>query len=460
MLSVRAMVGVQTALPLALAGSLVVGCSGDDVVGSATATESSSTSGGETTASTTDGGSGSGTMGSTNGTGDSTSSTATSGTTTASTSTSETGTTASTDPTGTTTTASTSTTGVSGTTEDSTTTEGGGTTTDTDGTTTDTGGTTTSTTGTTTDTGGTTDTTGVKCLDGDEDGYGDGCDLGPDCDDADFNNHTPEGCAGCDDQDMDGYWAGCDQYDDNKVGPDCDDNNKFVTVSDVVELCNGIAENCAGEIDPLPAEKMCVGEGDPPPHISQWICDPPSPGVDGCKIGACADHYFDLNTKVPDGCECAGTDYVNALEVCGEGPAGKLGVVNVGDVLGDLPVGTVPILDNGIGNGAEDWYWVEFPEGNRPKNGTIQVSFAVNEGNDYRFQVFRNCGDMAFAGGLATQYGAGAPPGLEWSFRDNHDVPAKSHTVAWPSKVFIRVFRVQHANTCNNYKLVITRPPN
>ena len=49
-----------------------------------------------------------------------------------------------------------------------------------------------------------------------------------------------------------------------------------------------------------------------------------------------------------------------------------------------------------IGQGAEDWYWIEFPEndavGIRPNTGQIQMNFATNTNDDYRFQVFRSTG--------------------------------------------------------------------
>lgn len=312
------------------------------------------------------------------------------------------------------------------------------------------------TTGPTTDaTGSTTDdTTEPGCIDGDGDGYGENCSQGPDCDDADFNNYTDEGCANCMDVDLDDIWAGCDQYDENKPGPDCDDNNNNVGLGDEVEICNGLAENCAGEVDPLPPDEMCPSAGDPP-NVTSWLCEPPEPGTDGCKVGSCAEQWFDVNALADDGCECQGTDRTKSIDSCGDAMAGKIGSVTEGQTLDNLVVGTIPST-----SGA-DWYWIEFPQGPRPTSGIIKVTFAQNEGSDYRFEVFRACGQDPWAGGLADQFGAGAPPALEWWFRDNVAPNAKySNNIAWPSKVYVRVFRTQNDNSCSKYQLKVERANN
>ncbi len=359
-----------------------------------------------------------------------------------------------------------------------------------------------------------TETTGMECLDLDQDGYGDNCDLGPDCDDADFNNHTDEGCANCADADLDNYWVGCDTFDDSKPGPDCNDadfnvfsdlgcancvdgdNDGFwkgcdqygdakpgpdcndanggVGIGDNQELCNGIAENCAGEIDNAPPDEMCPADGNDPPGVAPmngWACNPPAPGVDGCEIANCVEQFFDLDEQLPNGCECEATPRTESLAACSDAPQGYLGSAGEGSQLNGLVIGSVPLIDNGIGAGAEDWFSVEFPEagnpGTRPNTGSIRVDFAVNTNNDYRFQVFRTCNSVAFDSGLATQFGGGAPPAREWWFFDNHAAPVDmpvpalyDDDVNWPSKVYIRVFRVQNDKTCNDYQLRIQRVSN
>jgi len=298
----------------------------------------------------------------------------------------------------------------------------------------------------------TDDTTEPGCIDGDGDGYGENCGLGSDCDDDDFNNYTDEGCANCIDLDADDVWTGCDQYDDVKPGPDCDDDNESVGLGDAVELCNGLAENCAGEIDPLPPEEMCPAEGDPP-NVTSWACIPPEPGVDGCTINGCDDQWFDVNTLADDGCECQGTDRTKSLAGCGDAAPGALGSISEGGSAADLVVGAIPTVASG-----GDWYSVEFPQGTRPTSGIIKVSFAQNENEDYRFEAFRECGQEPWAGNLAKDFGAGAPPALEWWFQDTGPSNSNySNTVTWPTKAYIRVFRTQNDNSCSKYQLKVER---
>jgi hypothetical protein len=85
----------------------------------------------------------------------------------------------------------------------------------------------------------------------------------------------------------------------------------------------------------------------------------------------------------------------------------------------------------------------------------------MNQNTDYRFEVYRTCNGLAFANSLATAFGNGAPPTREWWFFDNHLPGAQyNNNVVWPNKVYIRVFRVQNDNTCNNYQLSIQRANN
>ena len=346
------------------------------------------------------------------------------------------------------------------------------------------------------------DTEDMECLDLDQDGYGENCPMGPDCDDNDFYNHTVDGCANCADMDMDGYWVGCDQYDDNQPGedcddsffnvfsdegcancadndndgvyvgcdqygddgpgPDCDDNNPVVGLEDAQEICNGEAENCAGEVDNAPPDEMCPPEGVDAPNVAPmngWGCA----GVDGCFIQECVEQYFDLDNQIQGGCECEGTPRTDSLGACSGAPQGYLGAVGESEQLPNLVVGTIPLLDNGIGAGREDWYWVDFEEndanGVRPNTGSIQVSFAVNQGNDYRFQVYRSCEGVAWSGSL-TENLQQADPALEWWFYDDHQFGSPINNVSWPDTVYIRVFRVQNDLTCNNYQLSVQRLDN
>jgi len=312
----------------------------------------------------------------------------------------------------------------------------------------------------------------ANCADMDGDGQWVGCDIfdenkpGPDCDDLDFNVFSDEGCANCVDGDNDGVWVGCDQYGDEKPGPDCDDGNANVGLGDQVEICNGLAENCAGEVDNAPPNEMCPPEGVDAPNVDPmngWDCDPPAPGQDGCVIVGCVEQYFDLDDAVNNGCECEGTPRTDSLAACSDAPQGYLGAVGEGEQLADLVVGTVPRIDNGIGSGREDWFSVDFPEndavGVRPNTGQVEVDFAMNQGNDYRFQVYRSCNGNAWAGSLAENLNANSVDN-EWWFYDDHQFGSPVNNAAWPNTVYIRVFRVQNDNTCNNYQLEVRRLDN
>ena len=340
----------------------------------------------------------------------------------------------------------------------------------------------------------------VECVDLDQDGFGDNCDMGPDCNDDDAYNHTEEGCANCADADEDGHWVGCDLFDDNQPGvdcdddnynafteegcmncvdgdmdmfwvgcdqygddmegPDCDDVNSNVGIEDNLEICDGVAQNCAGEIDNASPNEMCPPNGVNAPNVANWACN----GEEGCEIVTCEEQFFDiLDVNLEGGCECEGTTRTDSLAACSDDPAGFLGSLDEDAELLNIPTGAIPEIDNGLGNGAEDWYRVTIPAdgggGVRPNSGIAKIDFALNQGGDYRFEVFRSCGGAAFANGLALEFGAGAPPLQEWWFFDDHDLVDADYDddVVWPGTVYIRVFRVQNDLTCNNYQLEIVR---
>lgn len=149
---------------------------------------------------------------------------------------------------------------------------------------------------------------------------------------------------------------------------------------------------------------------------------------------------------------------------CGDSNGFK-GPVAKGETLADLPLGAIEGLDNGLGNGQEDWYQIEFPivpAAARPGAGTPTVSFAVNSDDDYRFEVYRDCGAEAYGQGLASEFGSNAPPLTEWSFNDvdpgMFEQLEYMEMVSWPGTVWVRVFRFQNDGTCNNYQLQINRP--
>ena len=224
------------------------------------------------------------------------------------------------------------------------------------------------------------------------------------------------------------------------------------------ELCDGISQQCSAAVDLEEPDVMCSPLYPGVPGVAQsngWLCDPPAPGVDGCKIDKCQDEYFDLNGVPDDGCECRGTSRVSSLGTCSGAAQGSLGAVSMGQTITSV-VGSVPLIDNGVGAEAEDWYWVSFP--NSPL-GTVEVDFAVNDGLDYRFTVATSCVAVPFSG-LATIFGVGAPPARKWIYGPVAATPSTGEAVGVGTSlgiVFIRVFRVQNDKACNTYQLRVRR---
>jgi hypothetical protein len=138
------------------------------------------------------------------------------------------------------------------------------------------------------------------CVDVDEDGYGDACELGEDCDDDDPNNWTS--CATCLDVDQDGYYAGCDAY--VTISSDCDDGDETVWAS-----CDGCGDldgdgHFAG-CDDVSANSDC-DDDDPNNWVACATCT--DEDLDGHFIGC--DAYVTI-----DGSDCNDDD-PNNWESC------------------------------------------------------------------------------------------------------------------------------------------------
>ena len=344
------------------------------------------------------------------------------------------------------------------------------------------------------------DTGTGECVDADGDGYGNNCDAGPDCDDAnagawsacdtcvdadgdgwygecdaypegtqgpDCNDDnacvwTEAGCNNCVDLDEDGVWVGCDVYGDCAPGPDCHDGNASVGEGDAVELCNGVAENCAGEIDPYPADEMCPPAGVVTPGVTGWSCQPPAPGEDGCVIASCDTDLVDLDVDPSNGCECEslpamdqGLDCANAID---------LGDVNDG-------AQSVTITGNAVPLDRVVWYrfrGVDLSDAATScDNYHVRVNFLSNPGDQYAFSVGRGtcdavnvnvqCNDYSWAtdlrvsdAGLLTGQcpcyaGAAEPPA---------NVSACENDTAF---YYVAVYRVAGAApTCDAYQIAIS----
>ena len=310
----------------------------------------------------------------------------------------------------------------------------------------------------------------ANCSDADGDGWWVGCDAypnidGPDCDDTDACVWTEAACAACVDADGDGWWVGCDVFGScGKSGPDCDDDNTEVTGGDTVELCDGVAQNCAGLIDPYPAADMCPAPGQTDPTVEQWICDPPEPGVDGCRIGHCAPELHDIDQDTSNGCECEGFPASTQGLACDA-------AIDVGDLSDAAAVavivsGNVAPLDRSV--------WYRFRGVDSPDVGCdqyhVRVRFLENPGSQFGFEVRRgSCqaspdthvpiGDYTWATDLRETIGGqmrgqcpctaqGAPRVVNISVCENDT-----------AEYFVRVFRVpelDEAPTCEPYVLELS----
>lgn len=212
---------------------------------------------------------------------------------------------------------------------------------------------------------------------------------------------TMDGGPGGNDGNADGVACidgdGDDYGDGCAAGEDCDDSDPAINPG-MGEACDGVDENCDGMVD----------NG----------CDCPEDGVSG----AC-NSPTDLGVIEPGG--------------------SVMGVI-----------GTIPQ------EGAIDWYAVSFPAAARPGEGTPTISFAINTGDGFAFDVVANECDAA--GVTCTEGGnGGAGVGLtSWSFADTDPgccAPPQDSMVAWPNQVFVRVYRTTMGASCDTYQIQASR---
>lgn len=181
------------------------------------------------------------------------------------------------------------------------------------------------------------------------------------------------------------------------AGPDCDDTNPDINPG-AGESCDGVDENCDDMID----------NG----------CDCPEDGVSGA---------------------CNSPTDLGVIELGGS----TLGVV-----------GTLPQ------EGTLDWYTVSFPAAARPGEGTPTISFSVNTGDAFAFDVVANECDAQ--GAPCTDGGmAGTAVGLtQWTFADTDPMccaPPMDSLVPWPNQVYVRVYRTTMGASCDSYQLQASR---
>jgi hypothetical protein len=156
---------------------------------------------------------------------------------------------------------------------------------------------------------------------------------------------------------------------------------------------------------------------------------------------SCNSGYFDVDGAAANGCECQDD---TASSVCAA--ATNLGMITTGGSA--TYSGKVPAV------GGSDWFEVAFPG----TGGTPSVDFSVNDGTAFRFEVLLDDCANGIAG-CGTAPMPGMATGLtSWTFTDNTPGSAFStRNIAWPARLFIRVYRVSAGASCGGYTLRVTR---
>jgi hypothetical protein len=184
--------------------------------------------------------------------------------------------------------------------------------------------------------------------------------------------------------------------------------------------------------------------------VNQPYCDP----IEYCTGGAAAcPGNSVIRTPVAETCnsvddDCNGVTDEGSSNACGS--AYNLGSVIVGGTV--TRTEWIPST-----SGAEQWYVVSFPMNpDYALHGTGTPQIRLTAGASVRFDVRSDCSNNLACGTGGTASGL-----TTWSFTDSVSSGLGGFTrrnVAWPTTVYIRVYRVSAPTTCANQTLVISRP--
>ncbi len=216
----------------------------------------------------------------------------------------------------------------------------------------------------------------------------------------------------------------------------------------VVGSTGGSAE---GGQDSTAADPDCVDEdGDDFGENCQAgeDCNDEDPGVNPGAPEACDGVDQNCDMIADNGCECPVDNVSSNCNLPTDLGALQPGESKVG-VVGNVPQ-----------EGAIDWYKVAFPNVGRPGMGTPAISFAINEGEAFVFDVVT--GQCAAAGATCSSGGSSgqAIALTDWSFVDNDPLccaPPNDSMVPWPNEVYLRVYRTSGGASCTAYQLQVAR---
>jgi hypothetical protein len=213
---------------------------------------------------------------------------------------------------------------------------------------------------------------------------------------------------------------------------------------DVAETCNGTGAACPANLG-LPNGTVCRASTTP---LNQ-ACDP----QEVCNgTGAACPGNTVIRTPTTETCnsvddDCDGVVDDNSASTCAA-------PINIGSIA----VGGSATRTEWISavSGAEQWYVVTFPQNaDFSQHGTGTPQIQLTAGASVRFDVQSSCGvNMPCGSG-------GSGTGLTtWSFSDTISTSSAylSRSVAWPTTVYIRVYRISAPTTCANQTLVVSRP--
>lgn len=211
------------------------------------------------------------------------------------------------------------------------------------------------------------------------------------------------------------------------------------------EVCNGIDDDCNGQVDDGDPDALCKSQGGTPAH-AHWAC------VSGqCKLGSCDAGWTNYPPGPPSaGCACA-LDSTEPNEQCSA--AKTVGPVSDGSA--------TPVVVTGTLSGANDSDWYQFDASDVAETTTNSYHLSIHltapsPNNEFVFDVIRgsNCSGTAHSAFTDYDWCVDFTSGTlgEAVCSADGDVHCGDHT----SHYFVRVYRKAGATaTCTQYKLSI-----